>query len=94
MPSLQAQGFRADGAQYSAVLVALMAAGVLPAQLKALQLFQTALRQGILRCAPLRWKQRFGAPVLNQHVLRNLQCYLCIMERKGEGGMSHHEWMA
>ena len=47
---LQAQGFRADGAQYSAVLAALMAAGVLPAQLKALQLFQTALRQGILRC--------------------------------------------
>ena len=55
----QAQGFRADAVQYNAVLGALMESGSLPAQLKALQLFQVALRQGILRCAR-RMLPRFG----------------------------------
>lgn len=46
----QAQGFRADTAQYGAVLSVLTDCGVLPAQLKAMQLFQIAARQGLLRC--------------------------------------------
>ena len=46
----QAQGFRADVAQYGAVLGVLLDCGVLPAQLKAMQLFQVAARQGLLRC--------------------------------------------
>ena len=48
----QAQGFRADMAQHSAVIGSLMDCGVLPAQLKAMQLFQVLARQGLLRCGP------------------------------------------
>jgi len=71
----QAQGFRADTAQYGAVLSVLTDCGVLPAQLKAMQLFQIAARQGLLRC---------GRSVSDPFQ----QCYrgagLCVVDRRME----------
>ncbi len=47
---MQAQGHRPDVAAYNVVIESLTRSGVLSGQLKAAQVFQTATRQGQLRC--------------------------------------------
>lgn len=53
LEEMQAQGHRPDVGVYNVVIEALSRSGVLLLQLKAAQLFQAAVRQGQLRCAPV-----------------------------------------
>lgn len=50
LDEMQVQGHRPDVGIYNIALEVLTRSGVLSAQLKAAQLFQTATRQGQLRC--------------------------------------------
>ena len=50
LDEMQVQGHRPDVGIYNIALEVLTRSGVLSAQLKAAQLFQTASRQGQLRC--------------------------------------------
>ena len=50
LDDMQVQGHRPDVAVYNVVIETLTRSGVLSGQLKAAQLFQTATRQGQLRC--------------------------------------------
>ena len=54
LDEMQVQGHRPDVGIYNIALEVLTRSGVLSAQLKAAQLFQTATRQGQLRCEAWR----------------------------------------
>jgi hypothetical protein len=56
LDEMQAQGHRPDVAVYNVAIETLTRSGVLSAQLKAAQLFQTATRQGQLRCGRHIWE--------------------------------------